>query len=390
MIGWELPPFNSGGLGEACLGLSKALAKKGAKITFVLPQKVDVNFDFMNVVFANVAEEGEDLVNKAYQSYDAWIRGKKFKIKDAPSGYVAGALKYAKRIKEIAQKADPDIIHSHDWFTFPAGIAAREMTSAPFVAQVHSTEFDRTGGNYPNKVVFDIEKIGVESADKVIAISDLQRRILTRDYQIDHSKVEVVYNGATFYDNEKLSPTLEFYKSAGYKIVLFLGRITLQKGPEYFVRAAKRILEFEKKVIFVVAGNGDMMGQMISEAVKLDIMKNFVFTGFLQGQDKHRVYQTADIYVMPSVSEPFGLTVLESIGNGTPVLVSKQSGVSEIVSNVLKTDFWDIDEIANKVVSAIRYPALLNVLQTESKKELPNISWDKSADKCLNIYNGLT
>ncbi|KKQ25202.1 MAG: Glycosyltransferase [Microgenomates group bacterium GW2011_GWC1_37_12b] len=389
MIGWELPPFNSGGLGEACLGLSKALAKKGTNVTFVLPQKVDLHFDFMNLVFANVAEEGTDLVNEAYQSYEVWVKGKKFKIKDAPSGYVAGALKYAKRIKEIAQKAVPDIIHSHDWFTFPAGIAAKEATNAPFVAQVHSTEIDRTGGNSPNQTVFEIEKLGVQSADKVIAISQMQRNILNTSYDVSPEKIEVVYNGASFFEKEKLPPTLEFYKSAGYKIVLFLGRITLMKGPEYFVRAAKRILDYEKKVIFVVVGNGDMFSQMLSEAVNLGIMNNFIFTGFLQGEDKHRIYQTADIYLMPSVSEPFGLTVLESIGNGTPVLLSKQSGVSEIVSNVLKTDFWDIDEIANKVISAIRYPALLTVLKDESKKELPNISWDRSADKCLHVYQDL-
>lgn len=389
MIGWELPPFNSGGLGEACLGLSKALAKKGANITFVLPQKVDLHVDFMNLVFANVSEEGQDLVREAYLSYETWIKGKKINVKGAPNGYVAGALKYAERIGDIVKKAKPDVIHSHDWFTFPAGIAAKEKTTAPFVAQIHSTEFDRTGGNIPNKIVYDIEKKGVESADCVIAISDLQRRILTRDYRVDASKIEVVYNGASFFDKEKIPPALEFYKSAGYKIVLFLGRITLMKGPEYFVRAAKRILEYEKKVLFIVVGSGDMFSQMVSEAVSLRVMQNFIFTGFLRGDEKDRIFQTADIYVMPSVSEPFGLTVLESIGNGTPVMVSKQSGVSEVISNALKIDFWDTDEIANKVISAIRYPALLTVLRDESKKELPNVNWEKSADKCLSIYNGI-
>lgn len=390
MIGWELPPFNSGGLGEACLGLSKALAKKGANITFVLPAKVDLRFDFMNLVFANISEEDQDLMRQAYLSYDAWIKGKKLKVKDTPNGYIAGALKYAERIGEIAKKVHPDVIHSHDWFTFPAGIAAKESTSVPFVAQIHSTEFDRTGGNMPNKTVYDIEKMGVDNADRVIAISDLQRRILTRDYSLNPSKIEVVYNGASFFDKDAIPPALEFYKSAGYKIVLFLGRITLMKGPEYFVRAAKRILEYEKKVLFVVVGSGDMFSQMVSEAVNLGIMQNFVFTGFLRGEEKDRIFQTADIYIMPSVSEPFGLTALESIGNGTPVVVSKQSGVSEVISSALKTDFWDTDEIANKVISALRYPALLTALRDESKKELPNVSWDKSAERCLDIYNNIT
>ena len=175
----------------------------------------------------------------------------------------------------------------------------------------------------------------------------------------------------------------------GYKIVLFLGRITLQKGPEYFVRAARKVLDYEKKVLFVVTGDGDMFNQMLEEAVSLGVVNNFVFTGFLRGEEKDRIFQSADIYVMPSVSEPFGITVLESIGNGTPVLVSKQSGVSEVVQHALKADFWDVNEIANKIISSIRYPVLLQDLIRESKRELPGINWDKSADKCVKIYETL-
>lgn len=389
MIGWELPPYNSGGLGEACLGLAKALADKGVRVTFVLPRKVNLRFGFMDLLFADVEEDGSSVAVEPYLSFSAWMNGKKIKIKDMPHGYIAGAFEYAKRIEDIARKVSPDVIHCHDWFTFPAGLAAKAASLAPLVTHVHSTEFDRTGGNQPNKIVFDIEKAGLDAADRVIAISNLQKQILTRNYQVSPSKIDVVYNGASFFDREKLPPALEFYKSQGYKIVLFLGRITLMKGPEYFVRAAKRVLEYEKKVIFVVVGSGDMFSQMVNEAADLGIIGNFLFTGFLRGEDKDRIYQTADIYVMPSVSEPFGLTVLEAIGNGTPVLLSKQSGVSEVVSNVLRSDFWDIDEMANKIITSLRFPELLEVLRKESKRELPSIGWDKSASRCLEVYTSL-
>lgn len=391
MIGWELPPFNSGGLGEACLGLSKSLAKKGADITFVLPQKVDINSDFMKIVFANVNSENEDLIFSVYTAVETWAMQRNIKLKysDIPSGFLAGAIKYGQMIKDIAIKCAPDVIHAHDWLTFPAGVAAKEATGAPLVVHVHSTEFDRTGGNNPNSLVKYIEKTGLEKADKVIAISKMQKSMLMENYSVDPSKIEVVYNGASFFNKELLSPALTYYKDLGYKIVLFLGRITLQKGPEYFVQAAKRVLDINEKVIFVVTGSGDMLGRMMNDAIHLNVMKNFVFTGFLRGIEKDRIFQSADLYVMPSVSEPFGLTALESIGNSTPVLLSKQSGVAEVVNHALKIDFWDIDGMADKILSALRYPSLISVLQQESSKELPLINWDRSADKCIGLYNSL-
>jgi len=263
------------------------------------------------------------------------------------------------------------------------------VTGVPLITHVHSTEYDRTGGNSPNPVVVDIEKEGLMCADRIVAISKLQKSLLVSNYGVDESKIDIIYNGASFFGKESFSPALEVYKKMGYKIVLFLGRITLQKGPEYFVRAARKVLDYEKKVLFVVTGDGDMFNQMLEEAVSLGVVNNFVFTGFLRGEEKDRIFQSADIYVMPSVSEPFGITVLESIGNGTPVLVSKQSGVSEVVQHALKADFWDVNEIANKIISSIRYPVLLQDLIRESKRELPGINWDKSADKCVKIYETL-
>jgi glycogen synthase len=387
MLGWELPPFNSGGLGVACLGLSRALAGKGADITFVLPRKVNLSYDFMDLVFANIGNS-EDLSN-AYISSTTY-REYLDDFDSAPWDYVAGSIEYAKKVGAIVKKLNIDLIHSHDWMTFPAGVAAKEVTKKPLIVHVHSTEVDRTGGHYPNKIVYNIERHGMNMADRVVSVSEFTKNIIVNNYGINSNKIEVIYNGIEEIKEKRLPPALPHLKDLGYKIVLFLGRITLMKGPEYFVRAANTALFYNNKIIFVVAGSGDMYERMIGEAARLGIVDNFVFTGFLRGEEKSRIYQSADLCVMPSVSEPFGIVPLEAIANGTPVLVSKQTGVSEILQHVLKADFWDTDEIADKILAAIQHDSLRSNLVYESSKELPNINWNASADKCLNIYNYLT
>jgi glycogen(starch) synthase len=389
MIGWELPPFNSGGLGEACLGLAKALSKKGVNITFVLPQKVDLKCDFMNIVFADIEEDLKKLQG-AYASYSEWIKTLGMGGLDVgPFDYISGALKYAEKIKAIARKYPTDVIHAHDWLTYPAGIVAKEVTSHPLVAHLHSTEFDRTGGHNPNSIVYAIEKIGFEKADRILPVGGFMREILTKNYGVDPQKIRVVYNGIEADYAKYLPPALTPLKKLGYKIVLYLGRITLQKGPEYFVRSARLVLDYYPKAIFVVTGTGDMKDYMISEAARLGILDKFMFTGFLRGDEKDQIYKAADLYVMPSVSEPFGITALEAIANGTPVLVSKQSGVSEVLRHSLKADFWDVDEMANKIVSVLKYKSLPHDLIKESSKEIMNLSWDKSADEVISVYKQL-
>jgi glycosyltransferase involved in cell wall biosynthesis len=326
MLGWELPPFNSGGLGEACLGLAHSLAEKGVGITFVLPRKMPLKFDFMNVVFADIDEN--DLLLNPYTSSS-----------ELPPDFIRGAMKFAEKIEKIALKHQFDVIHSHDWMTYPAGIMAGKATKKPLVAHVHSTEIDRTGGHFPNVNVYRIEKQGFEEADKIISVSDYTKGILAKGYGIKADKIDVVHNGIDNFSAKKLEPALTSLKKLGYKVVLFLGRITLQKGPEYFVREAKRVNNFRPKTIFVVVGAGEMLPSMISEAARSGILDKFIFTGFLRGEERDRIYQTADIYVMPSVSEPFGITPLEAIANGTPTLVSKQSGVAEVIKHALKLIF---------------------------------------------------
>jgi len=386
MVGWELPPYNSGGLGVACLGLANALTQKGIEVTFVLPQKVDLNINNFKIIYANIEKD----LKKVPSAYSSCIDSESLRVGSWPPDYARGALKYAEKIRQIAKKCNVDVIHAHDWFTFPAGVAAKEVLNKPLITHVHSTEYDRTGGNYPNPYVYSIEKYGLENADKVISVSQFTKDALVRNYGIDSNKINVVHNGIDLKGKKKnFPPALQSLKNLGYKIVLFLGRITLQKGPEYFVQAAKKVLDKDKKVIFVVAGSGDMQEQMMQEAGHLDMLDKMLFTGFVRGEEKDRIYQTADLYVMPSVSEPFGITPLEAISHGTPAIVSKQSGVSEVLDHVLKVDFWDVGDIADKILAVLEHRPLHEDLVDQSTKELPNINWGVSADKCIGIYNQL-
>src|SRR5260221_496872 len=303
MLGWEYPPHNSGGLGEACMGLTQGLAKQGINITFVLPKKVEVYAPHMRVVFANISDSSSTLYPAYTTNESYWEHHSR--IDEFPPDFVYGAFAFAEKIESITKKYKSDLVHSHDWMTFPGGVRAQSLSGRPLVTHIHSTEFDRTGGNFPNKFVYDIEKIGVQKSNRVISVSGLTKNIVAREYGVDLGKIDVVYNGIESFEKQRLPSTLHSLKEMGYKIVLFLGRITLQKGPEYFVRAAKRISEYEPKTVFVVVGSGDMLGQMMEEVANFGLMDRFFFTGFLRGREKDQIYQSSDVYVMPSVSEPF-------------------------------------------------------------------------------------
>jgi len=387
MFGWELYPFNSGGLGEACLHLTESLSSKGVEVTFVLPQKLPLNVNHMKIIFANVSEAYESLPPVYLSAKPGY--SKRIELKDLPPDYIKAVLKFAERTAKIVGKIDADVIHAHDWLSFPAAIVAKQILKKPLVVHVHSTEFDRTGGHSPNPYVYKFEKDGFDQADMILPVGGFMKNIIVEKYNINPDKIKIVYNGVNNSGYRKLAPTLCEFKKSGNKIVLFLGRITLQKGPEYFVWAAKKVLQYNPKVIFVVTGSGDMQEYMVAETARLGISDKFIFTGFLRGDDRDRVFQSADLYVMPSVSEPFGLTALEAVCNGTPVLVSKQSGVAEILNNALKVDFWDINEMANKILAVLSYDALPKDLRREGGQEVKNFNWSNSADKVLEVYNQL-
>ncbi len=411
MLGWEFPPFITGGLGTACYGLTKAMSRQGMEIAFVLPRasqsrqsshvkmlsaeghiKTEELSAFQNVHFKAIVSalrpyvpsqinEASESKRKSNLSF-TWHSNLSEHMHMYSRDIHEHVRRYAQKAAEIASIEDFDIIHAHDWMTYPAGIEIARRSGKPLVVQVHSTEFDRSG-EHVNQMIYDIERQGMHEADKIIAVSNYTKNIITSRYGVSPDKVEVVYNGVENND----SPRVQELPNKSDKIVLFLGRITMQKGPEYFIAAAKKVLEKINNVKFVMAGDGDMTYRMIEYAAWLGIGHKVLFTWFLRGADVDRVYQMADLYVMPSVSEPFGIAPLEALRHGVPVLISKQSGIAETLKNALKVDFWDINQMANKMVAILRHPPLSRTLREYGNVEIGKFRWEDSAAKVSKIYN---
>ena len=394
MFGWEFAPIYSGGLGVACAGLTKELVNRNVEVTFVIPKKkgdVETHVDLVS------AEEimGKIKTIAVNSPITPYITSKDYSLIKNKSGRFSDSIygenlfeevyRYGEAAKKIAAEESFDVIHAHDWLTFRAGINAKKVSKKPLVVHVHATEFDRTGGLGANPFVKEIEKEGLEKADRIIAVSNYTKNIVVRDYGINPDKIEVVHNAVEFDNRYVEAPKI----SETDKIVLFLGRITIQKGPDYFVEMAKKVSDVVPNVKFLVAGSGDMEPRMIERAAELGIGDKMLFAGFLRGDDITRAYKMADVYVMPSVSEPFGIVPLEAIKNGTPVVISKNSGVSEVIKNAIKVDFWDIDRMANAVAGILKYAPLKQTMVNEGWKELNNVSWKHSAEKCIDIYNKL-
>ncbi len=388
MFGWEFPPLSSGGLGTACYGLTKSLSKKGVQITFVLPYSFETDSaDFVKLISAgNVKIRKIESALRPYMSSHEYKESvsKKTSPKIYGSTLFDEVHRYTLAAEKIAEEEDFDVIHCHDWMTFGAGISAKRKKSKPLVLHVHATEFDRTGGHQVNQHVYDLERQGMHEADKVIAVSNFTKNKIVDHYGINPEKVSVVHNAVDF-SQHCADENFEIKKTD--KVVLFLGRLTLQKGPDYFVYAAKKVLEHEKNAKFIIAGTGDMEPFVIEKAAELGIAGKVLFAGFLNPNDVERAYKMADIYVMPSVSEPFGITALEAMKNKAPVILSKQSGVAEVVRHCLKVDFWDVNEISNKIISLLRYNTLHETLKDNAYFEVKKFNWDVPAEKCISVYN---
>jgi glycosyltransferase involved in cell wall biosynthesis len=398
MFGWEFPPFKSGGLGTACYDLTKGLSRRGVPITFVMPFAPE-NARAQFVKLLGTSKWTKDIklrhvrtLLEPYHSadqYDAVVKALSGRGGKAGDIYGRNMLAEVERFSavagEIAAEEPHDVIHAHDWMTYKAGIIARKRSRKPLVVHIHATEFDRTAGN-PNHEISKREYEGLAAADLVIANSNWTKQNVIRDYKIPAAKIAVVHWGI----EEDRPDYHTHYRSPlnkDEKVVLFCGRVTIQKGPDYFVETAKRVLDFEDDVRFVVVGSGDMMPRMLQRVAELGIADKFTFTGFLSGADLHKAYQMADVFVMPSVSEPFGLVALEAMKNGAPVLISKQSGAAEVIRNALVTDFWDVDEMANKIVNIIRHPALHGELQERCLDEARKFNLDEPARKVEECYN---
>lgn len=397
MFGWELPPFNSGGLGVACLGLTKALSAMGANVTFVLPKKVPVDADHMDVVFANEDVE----ITRREEVFSPYISEEEYKEKYGKLGLRGRGFQsslfdevedFALRARDIARSSSFDVVHAHDWLTYGAGMAAQKVSTKPLVAHVHATEFDRTGGSSVNQLVYDVEHMGFHKADSIAAVSGFTKDTVVARYGVAPEKVHVVHNGVdqSMQVHPAIQERVSYFKNEGYKVVVFNGRLTIQKGPDYFLKAAKRVTDTcGKKIVFLFSGSGDMEKQLMKQAGDLGLSDKVFFLGFLRGEDLSALYTMADLFVMPSVSEPFGIVPLEALLHNTPVIISKQSGVSEVLSNALKVDFWDIEEMSNKIIGILEHGSLHSHLQQEGKKEVERVTWGKAAEKCMDIYTQL-
>ena len=384
MFGWEFPPFSSGGLGTHCYELTKALSGKGVNITFVMPNTGnEIKHNFIRILKASKKKIVQIAAKLA--PYITSLETRALSEKgDSKAVYGMDFFQQVERYTKLAVEAvreeECDVIHCHDWMTFLAGIRASREKNKPLIVTLHSTEFDRTGGLSPNPSITYIEWLGLTQADKVITVSNYMKNQIIERYGIDGEKIKVIYNGINA--NNCSGEKINF--GTNEKIVLFLGRLTVQKGPDYFIHAAKKVLEKEKNVRFIVVGDGYMLPQLINQSIELGIGNKIHFTGYVKSVDEF--YRMADVYVMPSVSEPFGIVALEALAREIPVIISKQSGVSEVISHCLKVDFWDVNELANKIIGALKYAPLRTEMVKNGKKEIGFLSWERVAEETMDEY----
>ncbi len=432
MLGWEFPPYISGGLGTACFGITSGLTSLGQEIIFVLPRlpgkpaaaPIELisaddlpgagSFSEPIVLAEEIRQAAGDLAGieinsfasplgpylteDTYGEFLGLVAGDWFSPSPQAASeetllltgqygqnLLAEVMRYASLVGEFAGQRSFDLIHAHDWMTIPAGIAARNRSGKPLILHIHSLESDRSG-DHPNSSVYDIELYGLKEADHIIAVSNYTKNRIIRFYRIPEAKITVVHNAVT---HQEALRTYRIRKPGLRKIVLFIGRITLQKGPDYFVEAAAKVLAILPEVTFVMAGAGDMMPRLIERVADLGIGRNFHFTGFLKGEDVERIFALSDLYVMPSVSEPFGISPLEAISYDVPVIISHQSGVSELIRHALKVDFWDTDALADRIISVLKHPPLGEELTGAAREELNKIHWTGSAEKIIKVYEKL-
>ncbi|MDR1876964.1 MAG: glycosyltransferase family 4 protein [Flavobacteriaceae bacterium] len=425
MFGWEFPPHISGGLGTASYGLTKGIAQQNVEVLFVMPKasgdedssigKIinasDVempatisntetfweNVDFLPVdsgLIPYLGLEKYELMQRETtqnKSHSFIHLGKKYSFSGKyGANLMEEVMRYALVASKIAKEQEFDIIHAHDWLTYLAGIVAKRISGKPLIVHVHATEFDRSGENV-NRVVYDLEKQGMEKANAVITVSNLTKNIVTLRYGIDKDKVFTIHNAVDFSGREEIEDTGTNEEKTKEppkkeKVITFLGRITFQKGPEYFIEAANKVLKLYPNVRFVMAGSGDMMDKMVKRVAQLRIGTKFTFTGFLTGDDVNKMYAESDIYVMPSVSEPFGISPLEAMRTGVPVIISEQSGVAEVLKNAVKVNFWDVDALADAIYGLLAYPVLSNNLKEKGMREVNSLSWYDKAKLVKDLY----
>ena len=423
MFGWEFPPHIAGGLGTACYGMTRGLSRNDVEVAFVVPHAYGdedqrfahvVNASDVEALYGSVSGGAEDIVDKMtfiridsnmvpyispeeyavyreqyaetgrkfWESTDVWKQRYTFSGKYG-ANLMEEVARYAIVAAQVARDLEGrfDVIHAHDWLTYFAGIAAKRVSGKPLVVHMHATEYDRSGENI-NRRVYAIEKAGMQAADRVIAVSELTRRIVIGKYGIPADKVVTVHNAVRFGESEEAAPE----RAVKDKVVTFLGRITYQKGPDYFVEAAAKVLQRVSDVRFVMAGSGDLMNHVVRRVAQLGIADRFHFTGFLKGGEVQRMFRLSDVYVMPSVSEPFGISPLEAMRSGVPVIISRQSGVAEVLDYAIKVNYWDVDALADAIYGLLTYPALGRMFASKGLEEVTGLKWTNAAAKIRTVY----
>jgi len=423
MFGWEFPPHIAGGLGTACEGIVKGLAHNGVETLFVMPhasgdedQSDTTIINASDVEVASVSESVDEFLNNVkfmhvdsnivpYVNPDEYFEaiermkaesrsqtiigfGQKFNFSGK---YGANLMEEVSRYAQVGgtiamqHASEFDVIHAHDWLTYLAGIAAKELTGKPLVVHVHATSYDRGDEKHIDSRVLSIETRGMQVADRVVTVSDLTRNIVINKYGIDPAKVVTVHNAVDFSGRDNL----EVERGVKDKVVTFLGRITFQKGPEYFIEAAAKVLKRTKNVRFVMAGSGDMMNRAIRQVARLGISDRFHFTGFLRGQEVQEMFALSDVYIMPSVSEPFGISPLEAMRSNVPSIISFQSGAAEVLKYALKVNFWDVDAMADDIYALLQYPVLAEFATKQGYDEVNELKWNGATAKLKQVYESV-
>lgn len=394
MLGWELPPHNSGGLGVACYHLSKALALKGTSIDFVVPYAAKhENIDFMTIHSATKLSPLHKFGMGAYDS--SFVSG----IVERSKGGLPTTIReiqhrYVQFIEDFAAKNDFDAIHAHDWLTMEAGVRAKQLTDKPLIVHVHATEFDRAGGHAGNPIVHEIEYQGLVMADRIIAVSNATKQIIVKKYRIPADKVEVVYNAI---DPSSFDPSYEYdhrtyrylegLKEEGYTVISAVTRLTIQKGLGNLVRALAKAVDKYDRLVLLLAGDGEQRDELIRLAADLGVSDKVFFTGFVRGKQWRDAYSVSDVFVLSSISEPFGLTALEAAHHDTALIITRQSGVGEVLHSIFRYDFWDVDRLADQLVGIATSPALKESLRQNVRREYDRISWHDVAQQCVDMYD---
>lgn len=396
-FGWEFPPSKNGGLGVACYGLTRELLQAGVEVIFVLPktQETKGNAKFLFADHERLVKfRHTDVSLRPYHQADDTI--------DVIVGYhkdgtpiirsrtiIEEAHRFAHQASLIAQEEEFDVIHAHDWTSYLAGVAAKKASGKPLILHVHATSFDQAASDNVDPAIYKIETECFAEADQVVTVSGYTRNIVVNKHHTPPEKVTVVHNGCDVAESPRYEPSLAELKRQGKRIVLYHGRISIQKGVDYFIRAARRVVDVDPSVLFIISGSGDMQRQIIEQVGSMGLSDHVKFAGALWEEERDRMYQSVDLVVMPSVSEPFGLVPLEALQNGTPSIITKQSGVGEVLTHVLKVDFWDTDEMANQILSSLRYPTIREQMVKEGKAQMSNFTWQHAAQKIKNLYRNL-